>query len=210
MITYVFDLDNSLYPASSKSEQMRVNDHTNMVQQALGLKTTEEALEAANNLYKEHGTTFAGLAKVSNITFEEFHNFSNVWDYTEIHDEDKELESLIKQLDGKKYIYSAGNRTHVIKTLAALGIDINIFDGVFGSDDGDIMRPKPQKATQEIFIEKFNIDKSSVIFFDDSISCINSSVEDGWNKCVLVNNGNPVNTHHEQTSTVKEYLKKHF
>ncbi|HAG53206.1 MAG TPA: hypothetical protein DCL21_05420, partial [Alphaproteobacteria bacterium] len=75
------------------------------------------------------------------------------------------------------------------------------------NDDANIMQPKPQKSTQEMFINKFNIDKSTVVFLDDSLSCIKSSHEDGWDKCILVNNGKDVDTEHEQTSSVKEYLK---
>lgn len=207
MKTYIFDLDETLYPATSMSGQHRVHDHTMKVKNELNLQSYEEAQAKSTELYKEHGTTFAGLTKLTGITFEKFYDFSKTFDYSEFHEEDHELEELIKSLKGKKYIYSAGHRDHVLKTLKALNISSDIFDGIFATDDGDVMQPKPQKKTQDIFVEKYNIDKDSVIYFDDSLSCIKSAVEDGWNECILINHGKKLNVPYTQAPTVKDYLK---
>jgi len=207
LTTYIFDLDETLYPINQESLNRRVHYYTQTIQEQLNIESYEEAQEIGHQFYKKYGTTYAGLVAETGISFEEFHSFSKKWDYTEFHEEDKELEELIKKLEGKKYIYSAGHKDHVEKVLDAIGVDINIFDGVFSNDDGNTLNPKPQKPTQEIFIDKYNIDKSTIIFLDDSLSCIKSSHEDGWNKCILVNHGKKIDTYHEQTPSVKEYLR---
>lgn len=189
MPIYVFDVDNTLYPLTDPSEEMRVNDHVRVVAEKFGI--SEEAARIKNKeLYKTHGCTYAGLVEeVPDTTFKDFFGFSEKWDYSKIHSKDPEFVDLIANLDGKKYIYSAGNRLHVSKTLEARGFSETLFDGIFGAEDGDLMHPKPQEITQEMFIEKFAIDKREIIFFDDTLSCIRSSAEAGWERCVWVNNG---------------------
>lgn len=206
--TYIFDVDETLYPAECQSGAMRVHDHTLMVQKELNLPSYELAKSKTAELYKTYGTTFAGLNKLTGISFDKFHQFSRTWDYSTIHEEDKELETLLKQLHGKKYIYSAGNKDHVLNTLKALGIDKNIFDGIFCSDDGDITHAKPNKQTLDMFINKYNIDKSSVVYFDDSLSCINAGIKAGWNECILITNSKTSNSTYKQAKNIKEYLKQ--
>lgn len=208
MKTYIFDLDETLYAPNEESARRRVDHYVNVVQEKLNITSYEQAKNKVKDLYLQYGTTYAGLAELTDISYDEFHSFSKKWDYTEFHDEDKELESLIKQLDGKKFLYSAGHRDHVERVLKAMAIDINIFDGVFANEDGNTLMPKPQKVTQDIFIEKFNIDKSSVVYLDDSVSCIKSAVEDGWNECLLVNHGENFDVPYKQINNVKDYLKQ--
>lgn len=204
---YIFDVDETLYPLTSLSSKMRLDDHTKMVQKALKIDSYEDAQKKCTDLYQQHGTTFAGLAIETGMSFDEFHAFSHEWDYSQIHDEDKELESLIKQLNGKKYIYSAGNRQHIMQTLKALGICESIFDGIFASDDGDIMKPKPQIETKQAFIEKFNINPEKVIYFDDSKSCIDAGINLGWKECVLITHGRKFASSYKQVETLHDYLR---
>lgn len=207
MKTYVFDVDGTLFPRNSKSSTMRMDDHIKKIQQVMNLSCYEEAHKKSTELYERYGSTFAGLNIVGNISFEEFYDFSEKWDYSEVYDEDKELEELIRGLNGKKYIYSAGNRQHLIKSIKALGICATMFDGIFGCDDGDIFLPKPHKKTQQLFIDMFNIDKSSIVYFEDSLKCINAAANDGWGICCVINNGEEEATQHPQFNCIKECLR---
>jgi putative hydrolase of the HAD superfamily len=69
--TWIFDLDNTLYPASCRlfdQVQQRMNDY---IRNRFGLDT-EQAAERRRMYFREHGTTLRGLMTAERIDPHEF------------------------------------------------------------------------------------------------------------------------------------------
>src|SRR5947209_17638303 len=72
--TWIFDLDNTLYPASCRlfdQVQVRMNEY---ICDRLEV-TPEEAAQLRRSYFREHGTTLNGLMRVHNIDPHEFPAF---------------------------------------------------------------------------------------------------------------------------------------
>jgi FMN phosphatase YigB (HAD superfamily) len=141
------------------------------------------------------------------MDFNHFFDFSHKWDYSKIHNTDKELLKLLQALQGEKFIYSVGNRKHAEMTLEALGIPLETFNGIFAYEDGDLLKAKPHKDSMDKFIDRYDINKKDIIFFDDTQSCIDQAIKNNWGRCILVNNGTPKDVNYEQTSSVKDFIQ---
>jgi len=112
--TWVFDLDNTLYPADSDlwpKIDMRI---TLFMCELFGLDAMS-ARALQKYYYKQHGTTLNGLMEEFNISPEQFLSF--------VHDIDRSsllpnegLAKAIAALPGRKLILTNGSREHAIRT----------------------------------------------------------------------------------------------
>src|ERR1700747_3533606 len=69
--TWIFDLDNTLYPASCRLFDQIHARMTGFIAERLGL-TPEAALMVQKSYFREHGTTMRGLMTVNRIDPEDF------------------------------------------------------------------------------------------------------------------------------------------
>ena len=117
--------------------------------------TKEEAKRIQKNYFYEHDTTLNGMIKNHQINAQEFLDFVHDVDL-EFLKEDKGLQKELISLDGKKFIFTNGSKSHAANVTKKIGIQ-NIFDGVFDIVDADFI-PKPSIAPYKKIIEKYRID----------------------------------------------------
>jgi putative hydrolase of the HAD superfamily len=143
--TWVFDLDNTLYPPA-----LRLFDQVNalmsgFVMRELGLARAEaDALRA--RYWREHGTTLAGLMAVDGIDPAAFLEEVHAIDLSAVAP-DGALAAAIGGLRGRKVIYTNGSRAHGRRVSDALGLG-GLFDAVYGIEDAGFA-PKPRRAAFE-------------------------------------------------------------
>jgi putative hydrolase of the HAD superfamily len=161
--TWVFDLDNTLYPADSDLWPRIDQRITLYLMQLFGLDgMSARALQ--KYYYQRYGTTLRGLIVDHAIGFEEFLAF--------VHDIDRStllpnprLARAIMGLPGRKLILTNGSRDHALRTAEALGLG-QMFEDIFDIVSADLV-PKPESATYQRFFEKHGVDPKTSAIFED-------------------------------------------
>jgi putative hydrolase of the HAD superfamily len=159
----VFDLDNTLYPHHSNLfAQIDVN-MTAYVQALLSLPH-DEARKIQKDLYREHGTTLAGLMARYNIDPDDFLTKAHDIDYSGL-TPDPELGAAIKALPGRKFIFTNGDRRHAEQTATQLGI-LEHFEDIFDIVAAELT-PKPDRKPYDAFVALHKIVGSDAAMFED-------------------------------------------
>jgi putative hydrolase of the HAD superfamily len=161
--TWVFDLDNTLYPPTSDLWPKIDQRITLYIGAIFGLDgISSRALQ--KYYYERYGTTLRGLMEELGIGADDFLNFTHDIDRTSLLP-DPVLAGAITALPGRKLILTNGSREHALATADALGLG-SLFDDVFDIADAGFL-PKPAPETYERFFERHNIDPSRAMIFDD-------------------------------------------
>tara|TARA_B100001013_G_C24555145_1_gene420205 strand:+ start:322 stop:999 length:678 start_codon:yes stop_codon:yes gene_type:complete len=161
--TWVFDLDNTLYSADSGIFQQVSELMGKFVSKHLNIDI-KEAKKIQRKYYKKHGTTLRGMMDNHGVDPDTFLNEVHQLDYS-IVEPDQKLNEELDKLRGKKIIYTNANLQHVNQVLSRLELT-NMFDDIFDIKMADYI-PKPELNPYKQFIDKFNINTSCAIMFDD-------------------------------------------
>ena len=161
--TWVFDLDNTLYPPDSGIWDKIDERITLFLIELFGLDG-QSARALHQYYYLRHGTTLRGLIEDNIDEAERFLEFVHDIDRSGLQP-DLALASEVARLPGRKLIFTNGSRNHAILTARQLGLD-GLFEDAF-----DIMAarltPKPAEAAYEAFFAQFEIDPRSAAMFED-------------------------------------------
>ena len=160
---WVFDLDNTLYSPEVEIFSQIDKRMTEFIKNKLNT-SNEKAFEIQKKYFLEYGTTLAGLMKVEDINPDEFLEY--VHDINlEILKPNEELNEIIKELPGKKFIYTNGSKKHAENVLNKLKMQ-KIFDHIFDIKESNFI-PKPNIKSYRKFIKKMNIDPQVSVMFED-------------------------------------------
>ena len=160
---WIFDLDNTLYPA-----QCRLFDQVERriglyIEQLLNLdRETARALQ--KQYFREHTTTLKGLMVNHGVDPGHFLDFVHQIDVTGV-TADSALDRALEALPGKKLIYTNGSVAHARNVMARLGINrhfADIFDIAASNYD-----PKPSTASFARLIEEHGIAPKRAVMLDD-------------------------------------------
>lgn len=161
--TWVFDLDNTIYPA-----RHNLFDQVDMRIGAFISKQLD--LDAANarrlqkQYFRDHGTTLRGLMLNHNIDADAFLDFVHDIDVSCV-SPNPTLGRNLERLDGRKVIFTNGSTGHAENVLAQLGVTEQ-FAGIFSITDADFI-PKPEAAPYAAMVERFQIDPRSAAMVED-------------------------------------------
>jgi putative hydrolase of the HAD superfamily len=125
--TWVFDLDNTLYPASCQIYVEVEARMTEFIMQALQVDR-EEAQALRRRYFREHGTTLRGLMLEHAMPPDQFLHYVHELDLTPV-PPDPVLAAAIGALPGRKIIFTNGTARHAERLLAKLGLTEH-FSGV--------------------------------------------------------------------------------
>jgi putative hydrolase of the HAD superfamily len=161
--TWVFDLDNTLYPHHLNLWQQvdeRIRDYI-----ARYLKVTqEEAFRLQKDYYKRYGTSMRGLMTEHGMEPDDFLDFVHQIDHSPL-TPNAALGTAIEHLHGRKLILTNGTRRHADAVLARLELDRH-FDGVFDIVAAEL-EPKPSPQTYDRFLKVHGIDARKAAMFED-------------------------------------------
>lgn len=160
---WVFDLDNTLYPATCDLFAQVDARMTEFVSNLLSLpKGAARAVQ--KHYYATHGTTLSGLMLHHGLEPAEFLDYVHDIDLTPlIYNED--LRDVVAALPGRKFVYTNGSRGHAEQVTKKLKLD-TIFDGIFAIEDSDYT-PKPNQASFDRFVAQHGIVPAETAFFED-------------------------------------------
>ncbi|WP_245285359.1 pyrimidine 5'-nucleotidase [Bradyrhizobium sp. WSM3983] len=160
---WVFDLDNTLYPAQTSVCSQIDQRITIFVARLFGLDGL--SAEALQHYYCErYGATLRGLIVEDGVAPDFFLDFAHDIDRSGLK-RDKVLAAAIARLPGRRFIFTSGSENHALKTAAQLGID-HLFDGIFDIAACDFV-PKPNERCYRSFIKRFGVDPCQAAMFED-------------------------------------------
>lgn len=161
---WVFDLDNTLYPAPTLYDAIGERMTAYIARNAR--VDDARALELREHYFHEYGATVVGLSKHHSIDADDFMIDVHDVDYSVL-GEDRDLAALIAKLPGRKIIFTNGGGGHAERTLKALGL-ANLFEHVFDLGDSGYA-PKPQLKSYERLCAAFDIDPTRAILIEDTL-----------------------------------------
>jgi putative hydrolase of the HAD superfamily len=161
--TWVFDLDNTLYPPDSDLWPKIDARITLFLAELFGLDgMSSRALQ--KYYYQRYGTTLRGLMEEHATTADAFLDFVHDIDRSSLQP-NHSLAAAITKLPGRKLILTNGSRDHALRTAEKLGLD-KMFEDVFDIVAANLL-PKPREETYERFFDKHQVEPRSSAMFED-------------------------------------------
>ncbi len=161
--TWVFDLDNTLYPA-----RCRLFDQVDRKIGEYVASFFEIDFEAARHRQKEfyrgHGSTLRGMMRLHGMEPDGYLDYVHDIDLSPV-DPDPLLNEVLDRLPGRKLIFTSATSAHAERVTRRLGVDRHfeeIFDVVAAG-----YTPKPHAETYRRFLERHAVDPTTSVFFDD-------------------------------------------
>lgn len=161
--TWVFDLDNTLYPHHVNLWQqvdVRIREY---VSRYFGI-TPEEAFKIQKEYYRDYGTTMRGMMTKHSISADEYLEYVHQIDHSPL-EPNPALGAAIEALPGRKLILTNGTVAHASKVLERLEIH-DRFEAVFDIIAADL-EPKPALQTYRRFLDVHGVDPAKAAMFED-------------------------------------------
>ncbi|SOD98636.1 pyrimidine 5'-nucleotidase [Caenispirillum bisanense] len=172
---WIFDLDNTLYPATSSlfpQIDLRMKEFI-----AKFLKVEPHAaFEIQKRYYHEFGTTLRGLMLNHGLEPDEFLAYVHDVDHSVL-EPSAALDAALQALPGRKLIFTNGSERHAEAVLARLKLDHH-FTGIYDIRAADFI-PKPQPPTYQAMLKAFGVRAEASAFFEDSAANLKPAAEIG-------------------------------
>ncbi|MBC7168540.1 pyrimidine 5'-nucleotidase [Phenylobacterium sp.] len=162
--TWLFDLDNTLYPAESGFMSEIEARMTSFVMRVTGLPR-DEAFALQKRYLAEHGLTLRGLMEHHGVDPLEFNALFHDLSLDALA-HDAELLAALDRLPGRRLIFTNADDIHAERVLKHLGLD-HLFDDVFHIESFGF-RPKPDPAAFDAMLEAHGLAPDATAFFEDS------------------------------------------
>jgi putative hydrolase of the HAD superfamily len=160
--TWVFDLDNTLYPHHLLWGQV---DERIRAYVAEFLKVSQdEAFRVQKDYYKRYGTTMRGLMTEHGLKPDDYLEYVHHIDHSPL-EPNPALGAALARLPGRKLILTNGTRKHADAVMRRLGIHEH-FEDVFDIVAAEL-EPKPSAVTYERFLAQHAVDPAKAAMFED-------------------------------------------
>jgi putative hydrolase of the HAD superfamily len=161
--TWVFDLDNTLYPHHVNLWQQvdaRIRD---FVAAHLGVPS-DEAFRIQKDYYRRYGTTMRGMMTEHGVRADDFLAYVHAIDHSPL-EPNPAMGAAIARLPGRKLILTNGSRAHAGNVLDRLGI-AGEFEAVFDIVAAEL-EPKPSPLTYRRFLDLHHVEPTRAAMFED-------------------------------------------
>jgi len=160
---WVFDLDNTLYPATADLFA-RIDERIGAYVARRFNVDAAEARRIQKGYFHQHGTTLAGLMAEHNVDPHDY--------LAAVHDIDLDaiqrnapLAAAIARLPGEKFVFTNADAAYAGRVLARLGLDES-FAGIHDVHACGYV-PKPHSDAYAGMCDAFGIDPAESLFADD-------------------------------------------
>jgi putative hydrolase of the HAD superfamily len=161
--TWVFDLDNTLYPHDLNLWQQIDDRIRDFVSNFLKV-SKDDAFRIQKDYYQRYGTTMRGLMTEHNLKPDDFLEFVHKIDHSPLLP-NPELGDAIEHLPGRKLILTNGTRAHAEAVMRRLEIDKH-FEDVFDIAAANL-DPKPMPHVYDRFLKKHGVAPARAAMFED-------------------------------------------
>ena len=181
---WVFDLDNTLYPAGCGLYQYMDARIRRFVSRALNLPE-DEAHKVQKGYFRSHGTTLAGMMANHGTDPHEYLEDVHQFPLEALADAPR-LADRIAALPGRKFIFTNADALYAKRALSALGLD-DIFEAIVDIHACNY-QPKPATSAYETLLDITGINPARSIFFEDMARNLAPAKARGMTT-VWINNG---------------------
>jgi putative hydrolase of the HAD superfamily len=161
--TWVFDLDNTLYPHHVNLWQQVDRRIGEFVAASLNVPA-DEARRIQKDYYRRYGTTMRGMMTEHGVSADDFLAYVHRIDHSPL-EPNPAMGAAIAKLPGRKLILTNGSTDHAGKVLERLGIGAH-FEAVFDIIAAEL-EPKPAPQTYQKFLGLHGVDPNSSAMFED-------------------------------------------
>jgi putative hydrolase of the HAD superfamily len=161
--TWVFDLDNTLYPSECNLFAQVDQRMGAYVAKYLGVPEPY-ARHLQKSYYRQFGTTLSGLMAIHKMEPKGFLDYVHDIDLSVV-PPSPELRQAIATLPGRKLIFTNGTAAHAERVAARIGI-LDLFDGICDIVACDY-QPKPGADAFATFVGRHAIDATRTAMFED-------------------------------------------
>lgn len=202
--TWVFDLDNTLYPPEVRLFDQIEKRMTAWVMEALSVDA-READRLRKHYWATYGTTLAGLMREHDIDPAPY--------LTDVHDisfealtPDVRLAAAIEALPGRRIVYTNGSEPYARRVIEARGLE-GLFDAVYGVEHAGFL-PKPERAAFEAIIEQDGFAAVSAAMFEDDARNLAAPHEMGMATVHVAPEEEPADHIHHHTPDLPDFLER--
>lgn len=161
---WVFDLDNTLYPATTNLFAQIDGRMKAYIAKLLDMPV-DEAFKLQKQYFHKYGTSLRGLTLHHDIDPDAFLDYVHDIDHSVL-DADPRLDALLAALPGRKLIYTNGSAYHAESVVKRLGVAQHFAD-IFDIRASAYI-PKPDPAAYATMIAKHAVTPAKAVMFEDS------------------------------------------
>jgi putative hydrolase of the HAD superfamily len=202
--TWLFDLDNTLYPIESGFMGLVADKMTLFVARLTGLPR-DQAYALQKKYLAERGTTLAGLMANHQVDPDVF--------LADVHDvpldglvPDPALRAGIQRLPGRRLVFTNGDRAHAERILERLELD-DLFEATFHIASADYV-PKPHPDTFDKMVAAHAVTPATTAFFEDTERNLKPAADLGMTTVLVGAHGaaSTADFVHYRTSSLPRFL----
>jgi putative hydrolase of the HAD superfamily len=160
---WIFDLDNTLYHADNGLFAQIDARMTRFVANLFGLDR-QSARRVQKQLYRDHGTTLAGLIAEYRIDPEPYLAFVHDLDLSGL-EPDPVLAAALERLKGRRFVFTNGCRNHASRILERLGLG-HLFEAIWDIRTIGFV-PKPGQQAYDAVVAQAGLDPARTAMIDD-------------------------------------------
>ncbi|MDV7144175.1 pyrimidine 5'-nucleotidase [Tropicimonas sp. TH_r6] len=200
--TWVFDLDNTLYPPQARLfDQIEVKMAA-WVMETLGVDRAEA--DRLRKLYwAQYGTTLAGLMREHGVDPGPYLHHVHEIDLSHL-EPDPALAAGIEALPGRRIVYTNGSRPYAERVVAARGL-AGVFDAIYGVEHAGF-QPKPERAAFEAIFATDGLDPRAAAMFEDDPRNLAAPHEMGMRTIHVAPDPTPAPHIHHHTADLADFL----
>ncbi|HTQ83958.1 MAG TPA: pyrimidine 5'-nucleotidase [Pseudolabrys sp.] len=161
--TWVFDLDNTLYPHHLNLWH-QVDERIRAYVADFLKVPKDEAFRLQKDYYKRYGTTMRGMMSEHGMAPDDYLEFVHQIDHSPL-TPNKALGQALEKLPGRKLILTNGTRKHADAVMKRLEIDQH-FEDVFDIAAADL-DPKPLPQVYQRFLARHAVEPAKAAMFED-------------------------------------------
>jgi putative hydrolase of the HAD superfamily len=184
--TWVFDLDNTLYPWECDLFVQMDRRMNEFIVGLLGVDV-DAAADLRQSLSRTYGSTMRGLMEVHGQAPGPFLDFVHAIDCSVV-PPDPALDKALQRLPGRKLVFTNATERHAANVLDRLGISHH-FSDVFDVIHADYL-PKPRPDTYARFVRRHRVRAERAVMFEDMARNLGPAAALGMTT-VWVKNGRP-------------------
>lgn len=160
---WIFDLDNTLYPAGNNLFSQIDKRMGRFISQVLDLPLAE-ARALQKEYFHAHGTTLRGLMTEHDVPPQDFLDYVHDINF-DVLNKDTALISALENLNGVKIIYTNASCKYAMKVMKKIGIE-NIFSDIFAIESAGYI-PKPDAQSYHKMIRHMGVDPKKSVMVED-------------------------------------------
>lgn len=177
---WVFDLDNTLYPASDLYDEIGER-MTAYIARTLGVDAGL-AVELRERYFHEYGATITGLVKHHEVDASDYLHDVHLADHSVL-SADVELRDLLTRLPGRRIIHTNGGGGHAERVLESLKL-ADLFDDIFDIGHAELV-PKPQREAFNRLIARVSINPRRSMLIEDTMRNLEPAFEMGFSTALV-------------------------